>query len=70
MKRTAEPRMKLLLILLSTNVLTAMWTASVKANQKFNTTIDEEQYVFLKRICQVLTHLGVSQLGPLWVCHF
>ena len=28
----------------------------------------EEQYVFLKRVCQLLVHLGISQLAPLWVC--
>ena len=27
----------------------------------------DEDYVFLKRLCQVLVHLGVSQLAPLWV---
>ena len=27
----------------------------------------EEQYVFLKRMCQVLVQLGISQLAPLWV---
>ena len=36
--------------------------------------VDEEQYFFLKRVCQVLVHLGTSQLAPLWVsicmdCH-
>ena len=29
--------------------------------------VDEEQYVFLKRMCQVLVHLGTSQLAKLWV---
>ena len=27
----------------------------------------EEQYIFLKRVCQLLVHLGISQLAPLWV---
>ena len=29
----------------------------------------EEQYIFLKRVCQVLVHLGTSQLAPLWVSY-
>ena len=29
--------------------------------------VEEEQYIFLKRVCQVLVHLGTSQLAPLWV---
>jgi len=27
----------------------------------------EEQYVFLKRVCQLLVQLGTSQLALLWV---
>lgn len=27
----------------------------------------EDQYIFLKRVCQLLVHLGISQLAPLWV---
>ena len=29
--------------------------------------VDETQYVFLKRVCQVLVELGTSQLSLLWV---
>ena len=29
--------------------------------------VEEEQYIFLKRVCQVLVHLGTSQLALLWV---
>ena len=62
-KRTAEQRYSLLQ-LLSTDSLNGF----VKAIKKAATSADDDQYVFLKRICQVLVHLGVSQLGPLWVC--
>ena len=44
------------------------WKASLKASQMIVAEVDEVQYVFLKRMCQVLVHLGTSQLGPLWVC--
>ncbi len=67
MKRTAEPREKLL-ALLSKNAIERFWKASLKASEMIDTGMDEAQYVFLKRVCQVLVHLGVSQLGPLWVC--
>ena len=30
--------------------------------------VDETQYVFLKRVCQVLVELGTSQIARLWVC--
>ena len=30
--------------------------------------VDETQYVFLKRACQVLVELGTSQIARLWVC--
>ena len=30
--------------------------------------VDEVQYVFLKRVCQVLVELGTSQIARLWVC--
>ena len=31
--------------------------------------VDEVQYVFLKRVCQVLVELGTSQIARLWVCY-
>ena len=30
--------------------------------------VDETQYMFLKRACQVLVELGTSQIARLWVC--
>lgn len=65
-KRTAEQREKLL-ILLSKEAMEGFWKASVKASQMIAAVVDEVQYVFLKRMCQVLVHLGTSQLGALWV---
>ena len=29
--------------------------------------VDEAQYVFIKRVCQVLVELGTSQIARLWV---
>ena len=29
--------------------------------------VDEVQYVFIKRVCQVLVELGTSQIARLWV---
>lgn len=30
--------------------------------------VDEVQYIFLKRVCQMLVELGSSQIARLWVC--
>lgn len=68
MKRTAEQREKLLL-LLSEDAIQG-FVQALQARPvvlQVSGDVDEEQYVFLKRICQVLVHLGISQLGPLWV---
>ena len=69
MKKTAEQREKLMVLLLSRDAIEGFLRASLQANVLDQATqmVDEQQYVFLKRICQVLVHLGVSQLGPLWV---
>ncbi len=65
-KRTAQQREKLL-VLLSKDVLDRFWDCSLRASRSMSQEIVEEQYVFIKRVCQVLVHLGISQLGPLWV---
>jgi len=68
-KRTAEHREKLLQ-LLNQDLLQVMWSSSQQACAAIfceDGSVRDEQYVFLKRMCQALVHLGTSQLGPLWV---
>ena len=56
------------MILLTKNALDGFKAASFKASEKILQESNEGQYIFLKRMCQILVQLGISQLGPLWVC--
>lgn len=53
---------KPLLILFSEDAMDIIFTAAVEAN---NSSEDERYYLFLKRLCQVLTEIG-KQLCALW----
>ena len=44
-----------------------VFTRTVKYRYANSQGVVEEQYVFLKRVCQLLVQLGISQLAPLWV---
>jgi hypothetical protein len=63
LKRTLKQREKLL-ILLSKDALQVILDAALKAA---GCGVDEVQYVFIKRVCQVLVELGTSQIARLWV---
>ncbi|XP_064400527.1 exportin-5-like [Halichondria panicea] len=62
-RKTEGDRTTILSLLLSTEALNGIMAASILANSQ---GVVEEQYVFLKRVCQVLVHLGTSQLALLW----
>jgi exportin-5 len=66
LKRTLKQREKLL-ILLSKDALQVILDAALKAA---GCGVDEVQYVFIKRVCQVLVELGTSQIARLWEAKF
>jgi exportin-5 len=66
LKRTMKEREKLL-VLLSKDALQVILDASMQAA---SLGVDEVQYVFLKRVCQVLVELGTSQIARLWDVKF
>ena len=68
-RRTSEHRERMLHLLFH-DALGVFWSVSVQASNCVfeNGLLQENQYVFIKRMTQILEHLGTSQLGPLWVC--
>jgi exportin-5 len=66
LKRTQKEREKLL-VLLSKDALQVILDAALKAAA---CGVDEGQYVFIKRVCQVLVELGTSQIARLWEAKF